>query len=120
AIAASIDSGALQVPPGVSFEFAGSYENQVRSEKRLMALIPLALALVFILLYLQFHRVSVSAIAYSGVLVAVSGGFVLLWLYAQPWFLDFQVLGTAMRELFRVGPIHMSVAVWIGFIALVG
>ncbi len=115
-----IRSGELEVPAGVSFEFAGSYENQVRSEKRLMVLIPIALAVVFILLYLQFHRAVTSAIIYSGVLVAVSGGFILLWLYNQPWFLNFDVLGMSMRDLFQVGPTNLSVAVWIGFIALVG
>jgi len=115
-----IDSGELVVPAGVSFEFSGSYENQVRSEKRLMLLIPVALALVFILLYLQFHRVSTSVVIYTGVAVAVSGGFALLWLYGQPWFLDFELLGTPMRDLFQVGTVNMSVAVWIGFIALVG
>ena len=119
-IQSKIESGELAVPAGVSFEFSGSYENQVRSEKRLMLLIPVALALVFILLYLQFHRVSTSVIIYTGVAVAVSGGFALLWLYGQPWFLDFELLGTPMRDLFQVGTVNMSVAVWIGFIALVG
>ena len=64
-----IDSGELAVPAGVSFEFSGSYENQLRSEKRLSLLLPIALCCVFILLYLQFHRVSTSGIIYSGVLV---------------------------------------------------
>lgn len=120
AIAQQVKSGALVVPAGVSFEFAGSYENQIRSEKRLGILVPVALAFVFILLYLQFHRVVVTAIIYSGVAVAVAGGFLLLWLYGQPWFLNFHFLGTDMRQLFQVGTINMSVAVWIGFIALVG
>jgi Cu(I)/Ag(I) efflux system membrane protein CusA/SilA len=119
-IQSKIDSGELVVPAGVSFEFSGSYENQVRSEKRLMVLIPVALALVFILLYLQFHRVSTSVIIYTGVAVSVSGGFALLWLYGQPWFLDFAILGTPVRDLFQVGTVNMSVAVWIGFIALIG
>ncbi len=115
-----IDAGKLDVPRGVSYIFSGSYENQIRSEKRLMVLIPIALILVFILLYLQFHRVAVSAIIYSGVAVAVSGGFVLLWLYGQSWFMDFDILGSSMRDLFKVDTVNMSVAVWIGFIALVG
>ena len=119
-IAQSIASGELVLPAGVSFEFAGSYENQVRSEKRLLMLIPIALACVFILLYLQFHRVSTTAVIYSGVLVAVSGGFGLLWLYGQPWFLDFSLFGTGMRALFQVGTVNLSVAVWIGVIALIG
>jgi len=115
-----IASGELRVPDGVSYAFAGSYENQVRGEKRLMVLVPLALALVFILLYLQFHRTVVTLIIYSGAAVAVAGGLCLLWLYAQPGFLHFDVLGVSMQELFRVGPVNMSVAVWIGFLALVG
>lgn len=115
-----VASGALQVPSGVSYTFAGSYENQVRSEKRLMVLIPIALVFVFILLYLQFKRVLTTVIIYSGVLVAVSGGFGLLWLYGQPWFLDFALFGTDMRDLFHVGTVNLSVAVWIGVIALIG
>jgi len=115
-----IDAGTLEVPQGVSFEFAGSYENQVRSEKRLAVLIPVALAMVFILLYLQFHRAVVSAVIYSGVLVAIAGGFGLMWLYGQPWFLNFDVAGVSMRDLFQVHPVNLSVAVWIGFIALIG
>jgi Cu(I)/Ag(I) efflux system membrane protein CusA/SilA len=119
-IKAKIKAKELHVPDGVTYRFAGSYENQVRSEKRLMALIPIALALVFILLYFQFHRVALSGIIYSGVLVAVSGGFILMWLYAQPWFMDFSIFGESMRDLLRVDVVNLSVAVWIGFIALVG
>ena len=119
-IQTKVNNGELVVPAGVSFEFSGSYENQVRSEKRLMMLIPLALVLVFILLHLQFQRVSTSMIIYTGVAVAISGGFVLLWLYGQPWFLNFGIFGTQMRDLFQVDTVNMSVAVWIGFIALVG
>ena len=115
-----LGSGALKLPEGVSYTFAGSYENQVRSEKRLKLLVPLALALILILLYLQFRRLSTTLIIYSGVAVAVSGGFILIWLYAQPSFMDFTVMGTSMRALFHVGPMNMSVAVWVGFIALMG
>jgi len=112
--------GALKLPDGVTYEFAGSYENQVRSEHRLMMLIPLALAVVFMLLYLQFRRTSTTLIIYSGVLVAVAGSFLLLWLYGRPGFLDFSLFGVNMRDLFQVGPINLSTAVWVGFIALVG
>ncbi len=119
-INAQIDSGRLVVPDGVRYRFAGSYENQLRSEKSLKKLIPLALALVLLLLYFQFRRLSISAMIYSGVLVAVSGGFLLIWLYGRPGFMDFDVFGTSMRDLFQVGTVNMSVAVWIGMIALVG
>lgn len=44
----------------------------------------------------------------------------MLWLYAQPWFLDFSVFGVSMRELFSIHPMNLSVAVWVGFLALFG
>jgi Cu(I)/Ag(I) efflux system membrane protein CusA/SilA len=115
-----IDEGALKLPAGVTYEFAGSYENQVRSKKRLALLLPITLSLVFFLLYLQFRRVTTTLIVYTGVAVAVAGGFVLLWFYGRPAFLDFSLFGTNMRELFQVGTINMSVAVWVGIIALIG
>jgi len=83
-------------------------------------ILPLALVIIFIILYLQFKSVSTSALVFSGVAVAWSGGFIMLWLYAQPWFLDFSVLGASMRDLFQVHPINLSVAVWVGFLALFG
>ena len=51
---------------------------------------------------------------------ALAGGFMMMWLYTQPWFLDFSVFGTHMRELFQVHPFNLSVAVWVGFLALFG
>jgi Cu(I)/Ag(I) efflux system membrane protein CusA/SilA len=44
----------------------------------------------------------------------------LLWLYGQPWFLDLAVSGTNLRDLFQVHAINLSVAVWVGFLALFG
>ena len=115
-----IASGDLELPAGVNYEFTGQYENQVRADKRLKILVPLALVLIFLILYMQFRSTLTAVIIYLGVVVAVSGGFILIWLYNQPWFLDFTVLGTAMNELFQVKPVNMSVAVWVGVIALVG
>jgi Cu(I)/Ag(I) efflux system membrane protein CusA/SilA len=115
-----IAAGALELPAGVSYSFAGTYENQVRSEKRLMVLVPLALALVCMLLYLQFRSLLTTAIIYTGVGVAVAGGFLLVWLYGQDWFLNASMLGVSGRDLFQVGTVNLSVAVWIGFIALIG
>jgi Cu(I)/Ag(I) efflux system membrane protein CusA/SilA len=115
-----IASGELRVPSGVTFEFAGSYKNQVRAAKTLAIVLPLSLALIFLLIYLQFRRVSVTLMIFSGVFVAWSGGFVMLWLYAQPWFMDFDLLGTNMRELLQIREYNLSVAVWVGFLALFG
>jgi len=119
-LSGKIARGELQVPTGVSYRFAGSYENQVRSEQRLLLLIPVALMLVFLLLYLQFRRVVTTLIIYSGVLLCVAGGFILIWLYGQRWFLDFEILGTDMQHLFHIGTVNLSVAVWVGVIALLG
>jgi len=112
--------GQFDLPPGVSYRFAGSYENQVRSEKTLRVVLPLALFVIFLILYFQFHRVSTTAYVFTGVFVAWAGGFLLLWLYGQPWFLDISVAGTSLRELFQMGPMNLSVAVWVGFLALFG
>jgi Cu(I)/Ag(I) efflux system membrane protein CusA/SilA len=115
-----IDSGELQVPPGVSFEFSGSYENQIRAEKRLSLIVPLSLLVIFLILYFQFKRVSTPVFIFTAIVMAFSGGFMMLWLYAQPWFMDFGVFGTNVRELFQMKSFNMSVAVWVGFIALFG
>jgi copper/silver efflux system protein len=109
-----------ELPAGVSYAFAGSFEQQVRAQKRLNLVLPLALLAIFVLLYLQFRSAVTSTIVFSGVLVAWAGGFLMLWLYAQPWFLDVSLLGESLREVLGVQPIDLSVAVWVGFLALFG
>lgn len=120
AIADAIAAGALEVPQGVSFRFSGSYENQVRAEKRLSIVVPLVLLIIFLILYFQFRSVATSLMVFSGIAVAFAGGFLMLWLYGQDWFLNFNLFGTDFRDLFQVKTINLSVAVWVGFIALFG
>jgi Cu(I)/Ag(I) efflux system membrane protein CusA/SilA len=115
-----IDSGELVLSPGVSYVFAGNYEHQMRATKRLAIVVPISLMLVFLLLYFQFKTFTASSIHFSGVFVAFAGGFIMLWLYGQPWFLNFSVAGVEMRHLFQIHTINLSVAVWVGFIALFG
>jgi Cu(I)/Ag(I) efflux system membrane protein CusA/SilA len=115
-----VEAGALQVPPGVNWKFAGSYENQVHATRTLRLVLPAALLIIFLVLYLQFRSVATTLVVFSGVAVAWAGGFILLWLYGQPWFLDFGLLGAQLRELFQVGTVNLSVAVWVGFLALFG
>jgi len=115
-----ITSGTLKLPAGVSYKFAGNYEQQVRATKRLGIVIPVSLMLIFLLLYFQFRTVTASFIHFSGVFVAFAGGFIMLWLYGQGWFLNFSVAGINMRDLFQMHTINLSVAVWVGFIALFG
>ena len=120
AIQERIASGDLVVPPGVSYKFSGNYENQVRAEKRLSLIVPLVLAIIFLILYFQFRSVTTALMIFSGVAMAFSGGFLMLWLYGQSWFVDFSLFGTNLRELFQMGTVNLSVAVWVGFIALFG
>jgi Cu(I)/Ag(I) efflux system membrane protein CusA/SilA len=120
AIQARIDAGDLNVPSGISYKFSGSYENQVRAEKRLSIIVPLVLVIVFLILYFQFKSVTTSLMVFSGIAMAFSGGFMMIWLYGQGWFVDFPVFGTNIRDLFQMHTINLSVAVWVGFIALFG
>ena len=115
-----IDSGELTVPRGIKYEFTGSYENQLRAEKTLSIIVPLALTIIFLILYFQFRSVATSLMVFSGITVAFAGGFLMIWFYGQDWFLDFHFLGANLRELFQINPINLSVAVWVGFIALFG
>ena len=115
-----IDNGELTVPAGISYKFSGSYENQLRAEKRLSLIVPLVLFIVFIILYFQFKSVTTSLMIFSAIALAFCGGFLMLWLYGQPWFADFSIFGTDIRQLFQMHAINLSVAVWVGFIALFG
>ncbi|HSR67551.1 MAG TPA: efflux RND transporter permease subunit [Acidobacteriota bacterium] len=100
--------------------FAGSYENQVRARQTLSVVIPLALLIILLILHLQFRSLPTTLMVFAGVAVAASGGFLMIWLYNIPWFLDIDILGTNLRQLFGIQQINLSVAVWVGFIALFG
>jgi len=116
----SIKDGSLEVPEGISYKFAGTYENQLHAEKTLTFVVPLVLLAIFLILYLQFRSIAVSLMVFTGVAVAFSGGFILIWLYGQSWFMDFGLAGTNFRDLFNIHTVNLSVAVWVGFIALFG
>lgn len=115
-----IDSGEFSLPRGVSYTFAGSYENQLHAARKLAVVLPVSLFVIFLIIYFQFRSVSTTLLVFSGVFVAWCGGFLMIWFYAQPWFLDFSVFGVSMRTLFQIHPINLSVAVWVGFLALFG
>jgi Cu(I)/Ag(I) efflux system membrane protein CusA/SilA len=115
-----IASGEIKLPPGITYKFAGNYENQVRATKRLAIVVPISLIIIFLLLFFQFRTITASFIHFSGVFVAFSGGFIMLWLYGQDWFMNFSVAGLNLRDMFQMHSINLSVAVWVGFIALFG
>ena len=119
-IEGKIQNGELKLTKGVSYKFAGNYEQQERATARLMIVVPLALLIVLLVLYFQFKTLTASLIHFSGIFVAFAGGFILLWLYGQDWFMNFSLAGVNMRDLFQMHTINLSVAVWVGFIALFG
>jgi len=73
-----------------------------------------------LMLYLQFRSTGTTAMILTGIAVAWAGGFIMLGLYAQPWFMDFSMFGANIREMFQMGTVNLSIAVWVGFIALFG
>jgi len=115
-----IETGDSVIPAGVNYKFTGNYENQIRATKRLMIVIPIALLIIFLILYFQFRSVMGATLIFSGIIVAFSGGFIMLWLYGQTWFLNFAIGDVHLQNLFQIDTINLSVAVWVGFIALFG
>jgi Cu(I)/Ag(I) efflux system membrane protein CusA/SilA len=115
-----IKKGNLIVPAGISYRFAGNYEQQVRANERLMLVVPIALIIIFLILYFQFGSVIISSMVFAGVFVAFAGGFIMIGLYDQSWFLNVDIFDVNLRDLFQIQSINLSVAVWVGFLALFG
>jgi Cu(I)/Ag(I) efflux system membrane protein CusA/SilA len=88
----------IKFPPGYYITWSGQFEYMERAKQRLQLVVPLTLFVIFILLYLNFGRVTETLIVMLSVPFALVGGIWLLWL------LDY----------------NLSVAVGVGFIALAG
>ncbi|TKG94201.1 efflux RND transporter permease subunit [Puteibacter caeruleilacunae] len=119
-LGAKLKTGEFQLPAGVNYVFTGNYENQIRATNRLKIVIPVSLVIIFLILYFQFKSVTSTTLIFSGIIVALSGGFIMLWLYGQPWFMNGTLGGVHLQDLFQIKTINLSVAVWVGFIALFG
>lgn len=115
-----VAKGKIVLPKGVTYQFTGTYEQEAHATQRLAWVIPITLLIILLILYFQFRSVTASLIHFSGVFVAFAGGFILIGLYSQSWFMDFTIAGQNMRTLFDIHTINLSVAVWVGFIALFG
>lgn len=120
AIDNAIERGDLTLPEGVTYQLAGEFENQQRAASRLALIVPITLLIIFLLIYFQFRSTITATIILSAIALAWSGGFVMMWLYGQEWFMNVNLLGTEIRDLFQMGTINLSVAVWVGFLALFG
>ncbi len=88
----------LRLPAGYSLTWSGQYEHMERAAERLLIVVPITLGIIFLLLYLNFRRVSDALIVILTLPFSLVGG---VWLL---WWLDY----------------HLSVAVGVGFIALAG
>ncbi|HSW40730.1 MAG TPA: efflux RND transporter permease subunit [Acidobacteriota bacterium] len=120
ALAARVEAGELAVPPGVSWRFSGTYEHQVRATATLRVVLPLSLAIILLILYLHFRSLFTALIIFTGIAVAWAGGFTMIHLIGKEWFADIVIFGANLREIFQLQPINLSVAVWVGFLALFG
>lgn len=120
AIEQAILNGDVIVPNGISYSFTGTYENQVRAFEKLLIVSIIALIVIFLVLYLQFRSIATALMVFVGILVAFSGGFMMMGLYGTDWFMNFEIFGQNLRDVFQIDTIYLSVAVGVGFIALFG
>jgi Cu(I)/Ag(I) efflux system membrane protein CusA/SilA len=88
----------ISLPPGMTIEWSGQYENQIRAQKTLELIVPAALFVIFLLLYIVYHSAKEAAHVILAVPFALTGGVFLQWLLGY----------------------NFSVAVWVGYIALFG
>ena len=86
------------VPTGYFLEWGGQFENLQEASRRLLVVVPVALALIFVMLFLTFGSAKLAAVIYLNVPFAVSGGVVALALRGMP----------------------LSISAGVGFIALFG
>ncbi|MEZ6195766.1 MAG: efflux RND transporter permease subunit [Planctomycetota bacterium] len=105
------------IPPGVDLVPAGRYEGQIRARNRFAVLIPICIGLIFFLLYLQFRNWGVSLLVFSALPACVAGGVIMLAVFPDLKDLMFDL---GLWDEPSTGPIYLTVAVIVGFIALAG
>ena len=75
----------VKFPEGYYFEFGGQFENLVAAKKRLFIVVPLALGLIFVLIFFTFGSVRQALLVYTGIPLAVTGGIIAIWLRGMPF-----------------------------------
>ena len=75
----------LSFPAGYYFEFGGQFENLVAAKRRLTIIVPLTLALIFVLIFFSFGKLRQAALIFTCVPLAVTGGIIALWLRGMPF-----------------------------------
>ncbi len=115
-----ISDGTLNVPSGINYTFEGEFKNQQRAAERLALVLPITLLIIFLLIYFQFRSVPITTIIFSSIALVWAGGFIMLWLYGESWFMNFSLFGMEFREFLQMEVMNLSVAVWVGFLAVFG
>jgi cobalt-zinc-cadmium resistance protein CzcA len=70
----------VALPPGYFIEYGGQFENQERATRRLMLIVPIVLAAIFVLLYLTFSSFKLALLVVGNIPLALVGGIAALWL----------------------------------------
>ncbi len=99
----------VALPAGYYLEWSGQYENQARARDRLLIVVPACLAIIFVLLWLTYRSAREAAHVILAIPFALTGGNLLLW-----------ALHAAAAHYGWKTEFHLSVAVWVGYIALFG
>jgi copper/silver efflux system protein len=88
----------LSLPVGFTWRWSGEYELELRAQQTLKLILPVVFGVIFLLLYMVFHSVAETLVLIFPTFYAMTGGLVLQWLLGY----------------------ELSVAVWVGYIALFG
>ncbi|MEW6773608.1 MAG: CusA/CzcA family heavy metal efflux RND transporter [Bacteroidota bacterium] len=75
----------IKFPAGYFIKFGGSFENLETARERLMITVPIALALVFLMLYFSFQSIKISALVYSAIPMSIIGGIFFLYFRQMPF-----------------------------------
>jgi len=98
----------ISLPPGYYLRFGGQFEHLEAAKQRLWIVVPVALALILILLYVTYGRVLDVALVFTGVPLATIGGVVALWLRGLPFSIS---AGVGFIALFGVATLNGMVLV---------
>ena len=109
--------GADPIPAGVSVEPAGRFEAQERARQRFLVIVPVCLAIILFLLYLRFRSGFLSLLVFAALPVTVAGGLILISFWPD---IQDRMHAWGLWEIPSSGPIYLTVAVVVGFIALAG
>lgn len=101
----------VKLPSGYYFRYGGQFENLQRAQQRLLIVVPVALALIFTLLYFTYRRVLDAARVFSGVPFAAVGGIVALWLRDIPFSISAGVGFVALSGVSVLGDMVLVSAV---------